>query len=131
MVGQSGGIHPTGYVESISPNVVLWLPGADDAGYDRPDVHADPQREIIVGILVDAAEQFLLHDKDEFDERCHEVERGHDVGVRLGLADTHVALELVEVGDGSEKDSGCCAGARPSPVSPPWLGFPSVEDDAE
>ena len=89
MIGESGGVHATGDVDGVAPDVVLGLAGADDAGDDGSDVHADADGEVVVRVLVDA-EQLLFHGEDELDERG-QVEGGGGVGVVV--ADAHLRHE--------------------------------------
>jgi len=79
---------------SFSPSlhdVVLRIAGANDAGHHQPDVHAHPEGEVVVRVLVDA-EQLLLLDENESYQGGHsgQLEGGRHVGVRLYLVDPHV-----------------------------------------
>lgn len=70
MIRKSSGVHPTGHVDGISPYVILWLPSSDDAGYNRSDVHANAQHEVIVRVIINV-DQFFLHREHKLDERAH------------------------------------------------------------
>ena len=58
----TGRVHPTGHVDRVAPDVVLRFLGADDPGHDGPDVDADPDLEVVEGVLVDIVE--LLADAE-------------------------------------------------------------------
>jgi hypothetical protein len=60
MIWQPCRVHTTGHVNGVAPDVVLRLPGADDACHDRPDVDAHPDHEVVVGVVVDVL-QLLAH----------------------------------------------------------------------
>ena len=49
-------IHPAGHVDGVAPDVVLRLLGPDDAGHYGTDVDADPDLEVVEGVLVDVVE---------------------------------------------------------------------------
>ena len=74
VIRQPGGVHPAGHVDRVAPDVVLRLPGADDSGHDGADVDADPDREAVVGVVVDVL-QLLPHPEDVLDELGHVVDR--------------------------------------------------------
>ena len=92
VVWQSSGIHTTGHIDRITPNVVLWFAGTNDAGDNRSDIHSHPEGEIVVRILIDAKE-FLFHGENKFHQSC-QVKRSRHVGIRLSLTDpSHVRHE--------------------------------------
>ena len=79
LIRQPRRVHPRGHVDRVAPNIVLRLPGANHAGHDGADIHADPQHEVVVAVLVDGVE-FVPHAEDEFDE-LGEVSDGADAAV--------------------------------------------------
>ena len=52
----AGGVHPAGDIDSVAPDVVLRLLGADDPGHDGTDVDADADLEVVEGVLIDVVE---------------------------------------------------------------------------
>ena len=67
VVGQPGGVHPAGHVDGVAPDVVLRLPRPDDPRHHRPNVHPDPEHEVVVAVLVEAG-QLLPHGEDVLGE---------------------------------------------------------------
>ena len=68
MIGQTSGVHSAGYIDCVSPDIILrlpayslvstlkcsdWLiPGSNNTSYHGTNVHADPKHEVIVGVLI-------------------------------------------------------------------------------
>jgi hypothetical protein len=67
MIGKSGGVHTTGNIDRVTPDVVLRFASSDDSGNDRTDVDSDPDHEVVVRVVVDVLE-LLAHAKYVLDE---------------------------------------------------------------
>lgn len=52
-------VHPTGHVDGVSPDVVLWLPGPYNARHHGANVNPNPDPEVIERVFVHFLEQFL------------------------------------------------------------------------
>ena len=101
MVGKPSGVHPAGHVNSVAPDVVLRLPCPDDPSHHGADVHANPEHEVVVAVLVEAG-QLLPHGEDVLSEL-------NDGGDGTGAAVIH----LVENSQlGNEADSGHVSAAN-------------------
>ncbi len=115
-------VHPGGHVDRVAPDVVLRFPCAYDPGHHGADVHANPEGEAVVRVLVDDG-QLVPHAEDVLGELGDvvdgaeaavlalvenlvlgdEADGGH-VGGPDGLdlvegAESVVADEIIEVGD--------------------------------
>lgn len=67
MVGQSSGVHATGDIDRVAPDIILWLPCSDDSRNHWTNVEPNSEHEIVVGIFVDVSKA-ILHGEHQL---CH------------------------------------------------------------
>ena len=53
MSQQTGRIHPAGLIDGVSPDVKHWFCGPDDPTDQGTHRHANPEHEVVEGVLVD------------------------------------------------------------------------------
>ena len=56
MTQQTSGVHATGLIHSVPPDVKDRLGRPDDPADQRTHRHADPEHEVVEGVLVDVVQ---------------------------------------------------------------------------